>query len=176
MGWRFRKSFSLAPGVRLNLGRRGIMSMSVGRRGATINVGNRGVKGTVSIPGTGLSYQHRFLSLPTGPKPGQANAAPVTPSNSPAPSGGRAFLGCTILIIGILLAAGYLAWSGTDEGRPSRTEDLNGVRATPSAATALHAGTTTGPSVPGTGRKSLLSRRWWKRARPVSRRQSDRRS
>src|SRR5580700_7890963 len=31
-----------------------------GGRGATLNLGKRGVKGTVSLPGTGLSYQHRF--------------------------------------------------------------------------------------------------------------------
>lgn len=56
MRLRARKSFKVAPGVRLNVGKRGV-STSVGRRGATVNVGRKGVRSTVSIPKTGLSYQ-----------------------------------------------------------------------------------------------------------------------
>ncbi len=56
MGFRFRKSLKLLPGVRLNLTKRGISSVSVGRRGATLNFGNRGTKATVGLPGTGISY------------------------------------------------------------------------------------------------------------------------
>jgi hypothetical protein len=55
MGFRFRKSIKLFPGVRLNLSKGG-MSTSIGRPGATINIGKRGVRGTVGLPGTGLSY------------------------------------------------------------------------------------------------------------------------
>lgn len=55
MGFRFRKSFKLAKGVRVNLGKRGA-SLSLGGRGATVNVGAKGVRGTVGIPGTGISY------------------------------------------------------------------------------------------------------------------------
>lgn len=55
MGFRFRKSIKIIPGVRLNLGKRGA-SASIGRRGATMNVGRRGVRTTVGLPGTGLSY------------------------------------------------------------------------------------------------------------------------
>ena len=66
MGWRFRKSIRIVPGLRVNLGSRGVTSLSVGGRGATMNFGKRGVTGTVSLPGTGLSYQHRF-SKPSAP-------------------------------------------------------------------------------------------------------------
>lgn len=55
MGLRFRQSFKLFPGVRLNLSARGV-SASFGVPGATVNVGPRGVRSTVGIPGTGLSY------------------------------------------------------------------------------------------------------------------------
>lgn len=55
MGFRFRKSITIVPGVRLNLSKTGI-STSIGRSGATINIGKRGVRGTVGLPGTGLSY------------------------------------------------------------------------------------------------------------------------
>lgn len=55
MGFRFRKSLKIAPGVRLNLSKSGV-SASVGGRGATVNVSKRGTRTTVGIPGTGLSY------------------------------------------------------------------------------------------------------------------------
>jgi hypothetical protein len=56
VGFHFRKSFKVAPGVRLNMGRSGFTSMSFGPRGMKMNVGKRGVRTTVGIPGTGLSY------------------------------------------------------------------------------------------------------------------------
>ncbi len=55
MPWRFRRSKKIAPGVRLNMGKRG-MSLSFGGRGATVNVGRRGIRSTVGIPGSGISY------------------------------------------------------------------------------------------------------------------------
>jgi hypothetical protein len=55
MGFRFSKSFKIAPGVKLNLSKSGL-STSIGRRGASVNIGKRGVRSTVGIPGTGLSY------------------------------------------------------------------------------------------------------------------------
>lgn len=55
MGFRFRKSIKLMPGVRLNIGKTGV-SASVGVKGASVNVGKRGVRGAVGIPGTGISY------------------------------------------------------------------------------------------------------------------------
>ncbi|EEE35411.1 conserved hypothetical protein [Rhodobacteraceae bacterium KLH11] len=55
MGFGFRKSFKVAPGVRLNVGKTR-SSLSVGGKGLTTNISKRGVKTTASIPGTGLSY------------------------------------------------------------------------------------------------------------------------
>lgn len=55
MGFRFRKSVRIAPGVRINLGKKKA-SLSIGGRGATVNLSDRGVKTTVGIPGTGMSY------------------------------------------------------------------------------------------------------------------------
>lgn len=57
MGIKFRKKIKIAPGISLNLGTKGVSSVSVGAPGATLNVGSkRGAKVTVSAPGTGLSY------------------------------------------------------------------------------------------------------------------------
>lgn len=60
MGYlRFRRSIRIAPGIRLNLGKRGI-SASVGMRGAheTFHISGRRLTG-VGIPGTGISYISR---------------------------------------------------------------------------------------------------------------------
>jgi tetratricopeptide (TPR) repeat protein len=55
VGFRYRKSIKIVPGVRLNLSKSGV-STSIGRRGATVNVGHGRVKTTVGLPGTGMSY------------------------------------------------------------------------------------------------------------------------
>lgn len=55
MGFRFRRSIRVFPGVRVNFGKRGA-SISVGRRGANVTFGDKGVRTTVGIPGTGMSY------------------------------------------------------------------------------------------------------------------------
>ena len=56
MGFRLRQRIKIAPGLHLNIGKKGT-SFSLGRSGATVNVGGkRGSRATVGIPGTGLSY------------------------------------------------------------------------------------------------------------------------
>lgn len=56
MGFRFRKSIKLAPGVRLNISKKGLSSVSIGRSGARVNIGKKGTRSTIGIPKTGLSY------------------------------------------------------------------------------------------------------------------------
>jgi len=75
MGFRFHKRFSIIPGLRLNLGKRGA-SLSVGRRGAWLTAGPRGMRATAGIPGTGLSWTQTFKS--------KGAAQPAT-SQRPAP-------------------------------------------------------------------------------------------
>lgn len=57
MAFRFRKKIRIAPGLDLNVGRKGVTSASIGKKGASINISKRGMKQTIGIPGTGLSYQ-----------------------------------------------------------------------------------------------------------------------
>ncbi len=85
MGLRFRKSFKIAPGVRLNASTRGL-GMSVGRRGASVSVSSRGVYGNMGIPGTGLSYSTRLDSS------GRITNARRQPFTSPVPSEVRLLL------------------------------------------------------------------------------------
>ncbi len=57
MGFRFRKIFSVLPGVKINLSKSGV-STSLGGHGATVNVGSSGKKTlTLGVPGSGMSYQ-----------------------------------------------------------------------------------------------------------------------
>lgn len=57
MGYfRFRKSFSILPGVKINLSKTGL-STSLGGHGATVNIGKNGPNATIGAPGTGLSYR-----------------------------------------------------------------------------------------------------------------------
>ncbi len=60
MSWRFRQSFRLFPGVRINLSKSGI-STTIGAGPLSVNVGRRGVRGTASIPGAGVSFQHQLI-------------------------------------------------------------------------------------------------------------------
>ena len=104
MGWRYRKSFKMAPGLRLNMGKGGFTSISVGGRGATLNLGKRGVTSTVSLPGTGLSYQHRFRSAST-PQHAQA----LTSTTPALTSGRKISMPAYVAVVAFVLGGGYLA-------------------------------------------------------------------
>lgn len=56
MSWRFRKSFSPLPGIRLTLGPAGITT-SIGVGALRITNGPRGTALTTRVPGTGISYR-----------------------------------------------------------------------------------------------------------------------
>lgn len=58
MAFRFRRSVKLAPGIRLNLGKRGV-GISAGVRGLHVGVRADGKKYvSAGIPGTGISATH----------------------------------------------------------------------------------------------------------------------
>lgn len=56
MALRFRKSVKLLPGLKLNITKHGLSSLSVGGKGLTYNIGRKGTRTTGGIPGSGLSY------------------------------------------------------------------------------------------------------------------------
>jgi hypothetical protein len=95
MGFRFRKSIRLLPGVRVNLSKSGV-STSIGRPGATVNIGKRGLRATVGLPGTGLSYSEQV-------KLGKAGSAG---SDSPAP--GKKASGRWLLLLIIVFAVALM--------------------------------------------------------------------
>jgi hypothetical protein len=75
MGFRFRKRLRIIPGLWLNLSKKGT-SLSVGGRGATINVNRQGVQETLSLRGSGVSYRTRRRKFG---KPGAHPNAPRQP-------------------------------------------------------------------------------------------------
>ncbi len=77
MGFRFRRSVRLFPGVRINLSKSGA-SLTAGVRGAHINLSKTGVHETIGLPGTGLSYRTGNLAHKTGVP--QATSAPKNAS------------------------------------------------------------------------------------------------
>jgi Protein of unknown function (DUF4236)/Putative peptidoglycan binding domain len=95
MGFRFRRSISLGKLMRVSISKSG-MSLGLGPRGFNVNVSSRGVRKTVGIPGTGLSYQtfNRWKSptpLPIGASSYRTHEEPVSeglpspgPDTSPA--------------------------------------------------------------------------------------------
>src|SRR5690554_1647049 len=70
MAFRFRRTVKIFPGVRLNLGKRGV-SVSAGMRGANVTLGRNGLYGNMGVPGTGLSYREKLLK---NGQPGQRSA------------------------------------------------------------------------------------------------------
>ena len=95
MGFRFRRSVRIIPGIRLNFSKSGI-STSIGGRGATINFSKRGTKTTVGLPGTGLSYSTMATKDRSFPHPVQTTDAEHTRSQ---------VNGCfTLLVIGLVVA------------------------------------------------------------------------
>lgn len=59
MGFRFRKSVSIIPGLRVNFSN-GAPSLSIGPRGASVSIGKQGSHANLGLPGTGLSYRSRL--------------------------------------------------------------------------------------------------------------------
>ena len=56
MGLRFRKSIKIAPGVKMNIGKKSV-GISVGTKGARMSINSSGRRTTsIGVPGTGLSY------------------------------------------------------------------------------------------------------------------------
>ena len=60
MGFKFRKSFKIAPGVKFNVGKKS-MGMSFGGKHGGISFNTKsGARARVSAPGTGLSYSTKI--------------------------------------------------------------------------------------------------------------------
>lgn len=64
MSWNYRKRIKIAPGVTINLGKRGA-SATVGVPGFHITAGNKGVYANIGLPGTGLYSRTKIIDYKT---------------------------------------------------------------------------------------------------------------
>jgi Protein of unknown function (DUF4236) len=103
MGFRFRRSLRILPGVRVNISKRGLSSVSIGRRGLTLNVGRKGTKETIGLPGTGISYTTPVQHLPSGQQARLPfHVQPPAPNEHP----GELTVGWIVLMLLAMAAAG----------------------------------------------------------------------
>jgi len=68
MGFIFRKRIKIAPGLKVNVSNKGFNSLSIGRSGGTLNIGKKGTKATVGVPGSGISYSKKLTQRSTSQK------------------------------------------------------------------------------------------------------------
>lgn len=108
MGWRFRKSFKVLPGVRMNVGSKGVTSWSFGGRGARVNVGKRGVTTTYSLFGTGLSYRtFKPRARPTRVAAAVPSAPQTAPTTLTAPTSLKNRSLKSYALVGVAAVVGY---------------------------------------------------------------------
>ena len=85
MGFRYRKSIKIAPGVKLNLSKKSV-GVSVGTKGARMSISSTGrVTRTLSIPGTGISHvtTENINKKGKAKQPSAKQGTPVSPALPP---------------------------------------------------------------------------------------------
>jgi len=169
MGWRFRKSFKILPGVRMNVGSKGVTSWSFGGRGARINVGKRGTTTTYNLFGTGLTYRtHTPRARPTQPRitVTPVRRAIVATASAPPSPRRRSPVG-TYVVVGVAALAAYLVLKPDSPTDPSPSGPAQTAYRTPEArrssppplpaVTAPAAASTTGIPAPAATLASIAS-------------------
>lgn len=106
MGFRYRKSVKIAPGVRMNISKSGA-SVSVGGKGGHVTVNSKGeTRVGASIPGTGVSYSEKV----SGPAKSSGGSGGQKPPQKPKKDWSGKFLGC--LLAAVILALIVASCSG----------------------------------------------------------------
>lgn len=133
MGFRFRKSFKIAPGVRVNVGKKSV-GISAGVKGARVSVNSSGRKTTtVGLPGTGLSYSKTEKiggRKTTTRSTSSNNAQPIRPDLPPAQplneKKKKGCCGCAVYAFIALLIIGALgSCIGGTEDKDKQTDTAN---------------------------------------------------
>ena len=123
MGFRFRKSKKILPGVRLNFSKKGVGVRFGGKYGG-ISVGPSGTRYSASIPGTGIYYTEKISSgkskskSKSGSKPAPRSAPAPAPAPAPASSRKRPIgLRPWFIVLALLLFfSGLASYSTTVSG------------------------------------------------------------
>lgn len=137
MGFRFRKSVKIAPGVRLNIGKKSV-GISAGVKGARVSVNSSGRKTTtVGLPGTGLSYSktEKIGGRKTTTRAASSNnVQPIRPDLPPAqPLGEKKKKGCcgyaVYAFIALLIIGALGSCIGGTEDKDKQTDTGDGTQA-----------------------------------------------
>ena len=102
MSFRFKKSIKILPGIKLNISKNGINSVTIGKPGASVNLSEKGKQATVAIPGTGLSYSKKFSSSIN------TSSTSSPPPSSPEPSPKQAIRSTKIIMLSLLVIFSFL--------------------------------------------------------------------
>ncbi len=124
MGFRFRKSFKVAPGVKLNLGKKSA-GVSFGGKGFRTSVSSSGRKTTsVGVPGTGLSY----VSTSGGSSSSKSKSSKgSTSSMNSSKKGGCWVIFAPLLIILFLIGGIGSCLGGDDETTTTTVASSTGI-------------------------------------------------
>nr|DAP79765.1 MAG TPA: Protein of unknown function (DUF4236) [Caudoviricetes sp.] len=115
MGFRYRKSVKIAPGVRMNFSKSGA-SVSVGGKGGHVTVNSKGeTRVGASIPGTGVSYTEKV----SGPAKSSGGSGGQKPPQKPKKDWSGKFLGC--LLAAVILALLFASCGGGSDAAPAPT-------------------------------------------------------
>jgi hypothetical protein len=95
MGLRFRKTLSILPGVKLNIGKKSA-SARVGVKGLGFTAGTAGHTVSASLPGTRFSVSHKFKGRSALPR-----------AEAPAAERGRPW----VALVAVYAVAGLIWWT-----------------------------------------------------------------
>lgn len=138
MGFRFRKSFKIAPGVRLNLNKKST-SLTFGGKGLHYTINSSGKRtASAGIPGTGLYYTESSGGSSGGKSSNRGNNNyssgnlppdnPNTHGNGMPQKNPKNSKGCAIALVGILIVIALILFSvfmSTVEDDSTTTEPSN---------------------------------------------------
>ncbi len=112
MGLRFRKSVKIAPGVRVNMGKKSA-SISVGTKGARHTISTTGKRTTsVGIPGTGISHVTTTTSSKKHKAGKGAPSEATAPQHSPRTYKASGIILLVVTAVALLIGLPTLAFGG----------------------------------------------------------------
>ncbi|HEY5502640.1 MAG TPA: DUF4236 domain-containing protein [Candidatus Anoxymicrobiaceae bacterium] len=92
MGFRLQRRVTIAPGLTMNISKRGV-GFSAGPRGAKVSIGPRGTRESLGIPGTGMRYEVRQDRKKAPARQASGGAPrPQVPAPAPPPAATIGFL------------------------------------------------------------------------------------
>lgn len=103
MALRFNKRIKIAPGIKLNVGLKGV-STTLGGRGASVNIGKKGTYANLGIPGTGISSRTKISGRNTSSK-----QVATSPKRAPSTNTEKFFMGLGAIVWAVAIIA-FFVW------------------------------------------------------------------